>query len=149
MKTKIVIFSLIYLMISSFIWSLKKTNTGDIILIVQDLKHSNGQIIISLHAPFEGKFPNDQAIIKTGKALIRNRTAIIEFKDVEYGNYAFAVHHDENDNGKMDTGFMGMPKEGWAFSNNSKGLIGPPDFIKAKFELKSEKLEMSIKMNYL
>jgi uncharacterized protein (DUF2141 family) len=48
----------------------------------------------------------------------------------------------------MDAGFMGIPKEGRAFSNNSKGLVGLPTFEKAKFKFKSDKLEMIININY-
>ena len=120
MKTRNGFFILMFLLLSSYAWALYNTNTGDIAISVQGLKHDNGQIIITLHSPFEGKFPSDEAIIKSEKAFIKNGTAIVEFRGIEYGNYAFAVHHDENGNGEMDTNFLGIPKEGWAFSNNSK-----------------------------
>jgi len=33
------------------------------------------------------------------------------------GTYAIACYHDENDNGKLDTNFLGIPKEGTGASN--------------------------------
>jgi len=36
--------------------------------------------------------------------------------------------HDENSNGKMDTNFIGMPREGVGASNNAKGHMGPLKF---------------------
>ena len=36
------------------------------------------------------------------------------------GNYAVQVMHDENENNKLDTNFMGMPIEGYGFSNNPR-----------------------------
>jgi len=42
----------------------------------------------------------------------------------------------------------GMYAEKYGFSNNAKGILGPPSFEKAKIELKSEKLKISIKINY-
>ena len=36
------------------------------------------------------------------------------------------LFHDENGNGKMDTGFLGIPTEGVVVSNQAKGFMGPP-----------------------
>jgi uncharacterized protein (DUF2141 family) len=35
------------------------------------------------------------------------------------GDYAFAVYHDANGNGKLDRNGVGMPTEDYAFSNNA------------------------------
>jgi uncharacterized protein (DUF2141 family) len=45
-----------------------------------------------------------------------------------------AAFHDENDNGKLDTNWIGIPKEGLASSNNAKGRMGPPKWRDASFE---------------
>ncbi len=47
----------------------------------------------------------------------------------------------------MDRNFLGIPKEGYAFSNNVFGTFGPPKFEKAKFEVK-EDIQLEIKMKY-
>ncbi len=60
------------------------------------------------------------------------------------GTYAVAVIHDENNNGKLDTNFLGMPKEGYAFSN-STGIM-PPDFEKAKFVVTAPQTSIAIKI---
>lgn len=51
------------------------------------------------------------------------------------GEYAIRVMHDINNNGEMDSNFVGMPTEPWAMSNNAKGNFGPPRWEEAKFEL--------------
>ena len=43
--------------------------------------------------------------------------------------------YDKNGNGKLDTNFLGIPKEPTAMSNNAKGSFGPPKFKDAKFTL--------------
>ena len=48
------------------------------------------------------------------------------------------LFHDENENGELDTGFLGIPKEDYAFSNNASGVFGPPSYDKAKFELTAD-----------
>ncbi|MEM7099242.1 MAG: DUF2141 domain-containing protein [Pseudomonadota bacterium] len=54
------------------------------------------------------------------------------------GDYAFRVMHDENDNGKLDSNFVGIPTEPWAFSNNATGNFGPAKWADAKFSLSGE-----------
>ena len=48
------------------------------------------------------------------------------------GTYAIGVYIDENDNEKLDTNFLGMPKEQYGFSNNARAF-GIPKFEAASF----------------
>lgn len=57
------------------------------------------------------------------------------FKNLKAGKYALRVFHDKNDNGKLDTTFIGIPKERFGFSNNVMGKFGPPSFEDQLFEL--------------
>jgi uncharacterized protein (DUF2141 family) len=57
------------------------------------------------------------------------------FKDLKKGKYAIRVFHDKNDNGKLDTTFIGIPKERFGFSNNVMGKLGPPNFEDQLFEV--------------
>ena len=65
----------------------------------------------------------------------RPRRAVI--KHLPPGTYALALIHDENGNGKVDTNWIGMPKEGVGASNNATGTLGPPSWRDAKFELQA------------
>ncbi|MFK5982800.1 MAG: DUF2141 domain-containing protein, partial [Flavobacteriaceae bacterium] len=68
--------------------------------------------------------------------VISNNSATITFENVPLGWYAVNILHDENENRKIDKGFV-MPKEGIGFSNyTSIGLTNRPKFEKAKFEVK-------------
>ena len=55
--------------------------------------------------------------------------------DLAPGKYAISIIHDENNNDKLDTNFIGIPKEGFGFSNNPRIMFGPPSFEKASFEI--------------
>lgn len=57
-------------------------------------------------------------------------------ENIPDGKYAITVFHDENGNGKLDTGMFGIPKEGYGFSNNARGMFGPPSFGDSSFEVK-------------
>jgi len=55
-----------------------------------------------------------------------------EFVSLPDGEYAVVVVHDANDNGKLDTGFLGFGGEGYGFSNNAQTWFGWPDWEDAK-----------------
>ena len=75
-----------------------------------------------------------------------DKKAIITLKDTPVGVYAVSAFHDINDNKKMDTNFLGIPKEPTGMSNNAKGFMGPPKYKDAKFKvLKDIKLTINIK----
>ena len=44
------------------------------------------------------------------------------------GQYAANAFHDENDNGELDTNLIGIPTEGYGFTNDPRTTFGPPDF---------------------
>jgi len=65
--------------------------------------------------------------------------------ELEPGDYAVSVHHDDNDNGKMDTNFIGIPKEPTGLSNGAVPKFGPPKYKDAVFSL-TDDLEISIEL---
>ncbi|RKX74450.1 MAG: hypothetical protein DRP60_10265, partial [Spirochaetes bacterium] len=69
------------------------------------------------------------------------------FKNLPQGLFAVAVYHDQNENEELDKGLFGIPKEGYAFSNNVFGSFGPPKFDEASFLLNGKK-EIVINMKY-
>jgi uncharacterized protein (DUF2141 family) len=67
-------------------------------------------------------------------AKIVNGAAVCEFADPPAGSLAIAFIHDENGNGELDKNFFGIPQEGYGFSNDARGKMGPPAFDKAAFQ---------------
>jgi uncharacterized protein (DUF2141 family) len=57
----------------------------------------------------------------------------ITLDSIAPGHYAVSLFHDENGNGKLDTGSFGIPIEKTGASNNAKGAYGPPKFEDCSF----------------
>ena len=55
--------------------------------------------------------------------------------DIPPGTYAIKLHIDENENGELDTNFLGIPKEQYGLSNNTLFL----NFDAASFSLNTYK----------
>jgi uncharacterized protein (DUF2141 family) len=66
---------------------------------------------------------------------IEDETVTIVFDSIPSGKYAVSIYQDENDNGKLDTGVFGIPKEKYGFSNNVRGKMGPPAFEERIFQV--------------
>ncbi len=83
---------------------------------------------------------------KTVKVTASSMSVV--FEQVPAGTYAVAVLHDENGNGKADTNFLGIPKEGVGVSNNPKSSFGPPSFKDGRFSFDGKALTVTIAIRY-
>jgi len=99
-------------------------------------KSSEGKIYVGLHDKEENFL---KVRCKEAVAEIIDNSVKVVFNDVNSGEYAVSAFHDENDNHKLDTNFIGIPKEPIGISNDAKGFMGPPKFKDAKFTVDSDK----------
>ena len=112
---------------------------------VTNIESDKGTIMIALFNR-EAGFPKDEKkAIRKMKVEIKNKRATIIFSDLETGNYAFALFHDENGNSEMDKNMFGIPKEGYGFSTNFKPTVSAPDFDEAAFKIEGD-IVQKIKM---
>lgn len=116
---------------------------------VLDIRNSTGTVDCALFDSPEG-FPIEVLRSATNVMVIKVRKtqARCDFEDIPPGTYAIAVIHDENMNGKLDTRWPGIPKEGYGFSNDAKGLLGPPSFSDASFRYDGGTLDLTISLHY-
>ena len=113
------------------------------------LRNDKGQVVCALFSSAADFPKNAQKAVFRTTAPIADRQAVCEFHEVAPGNYAVSVFHDENSNGKLDTNFMGIPREGVGASNNAKGHFGPPKFAAAAFRFEGGRFELKITIGYL
>src|SRR5215471_6217784 len=111
---------------------------------VVGLRNNKSQVCCALYGSAEG-FPKDgQKAIRRDTSSISDQKASCEFSGVEPGTYAISVFHDENSNGKLDTNFLGIPREGVGASNDARGHMGPPKFDAAQFQFSDGRLNLKI-----
>ncbi len=103
---------------------------------ISGLNSDKGTLMVGLYNKKE-LFLKKQ--FKGSLAKIKNKKSVVIFKDLPKGEYAVSFVHDENNNKKMDTNFLGIPKEDYGCSNNATGFMGPPKYSDAKFILSKDK----------
>lgn len=115
---------------------------------VVSLRSSAGQVGCMLYDTARG-FPTDpSAALQRRWCPIDKNAAMCAFDPIPAGTYAVACFHDENKNGKLDTGLFGIPTEGTVVSNHAKGFMGPPSFDKARFTFAGVPTELQLRMGY-
>jgi uncharacterized protein (DUF2141 family) len=116
---------------------------------ILNIRNSTGTVACALFESPDG-FPTDYLRTATNVMVIKIRKdrARCDFEDIPPGTYAMAVIHDENMNGKLDTNRVGVPTEGYGFSNDAKGVLGPPRFSAASFSYNGRNLELTMSLRY-
>jgi uncharacterized protein (DUF2141 family) len=112
---------------------------------VTGVRSATGDVRCALFTS-EADFLKKPAVKTT--AAIDNGKAVCTFAGRPAGGYAVAAFHDENANGKLDTNFVGAPKEGVAVSNNARGKFGPPSFDAARFTHAGASTRMTVSLSY-
>ena len=107
--------------------------TADLTVTIKKINKFKGVIMLGL-------YNNEEDWLQMGKEY---RGAIVEitattvtyvFKDLPFGTYALSIFHDKNSDGECNRNWVGIPTEGYCFSNNYKPLIGAPKFKDAQFK---------------
>ena len=116
---------------------------------ILNIRNSNGPVACALFESPDG-FPTEYLHFATNIMVIkvRDKQARCDFLDIPPGTYALAVVHDENMNSKLDTNWLGVPTEGYGFSNDAKAMLGAPSFSAASFPYDGQDMELTISLNY-
>ena len=142
-------FTLIYFLIIFQNAIAQKMDTNQTIeLNVTDIKQIKGQLLISLHN--KDGFPDQEkkSALNT-KVKVNNANMKITLKVPKSGFYAISLVHDENENNQLDKNYLGIPKEGYGFSNNPSARFGAPSFKESQFEVKDNEVKkLVIKIIY-
>jgi uncharacterized protein (DUF2141 family) len=98
---------------------------------IVNLKNDKGMVIVDL-------LDRDEEPVEDKSSRIVGNTCTLVFKDLPNGQYAIRYIHDENGNDELDTNIIGIPKEGFGFSNDAFGRFGPKDFEEWLFPVQGD-----------
>jgi uncharacterized protein (DUF2141 family) len=121
---------------------------GEVVITVTDLRSTKGVVRACMTTredifPKCIKDPNAYRVVVPAAAKVE-----IRFTGVKPGNYAIALLHDENNNGKADRAMGMMPKEGYGFSRDAPVNMAPPKFKDAVMAIGEGLSRLTIKMRY-
>lgn len=125
------------------------TNPTAIQVTVENVRSSKGLITAVLYND------NPDTFLKRGARLDRIRVEAHEGETrlclhaPADGRYSIALYHDENGNKEFDRNFLGIPTEGYGFSQNPGFRFGKPDVEETLFTLDGSAADLRISVLYL
>jgi uncharacterized protein (DUF2141 family) len=115
---------------------------------VRDLRDADGSLRVSVFSKPDGFLKDDSKACARGVLRATDDAHIVEFR-LPPGTYAVAILHDENNNGRLDTNFFGIPSEGYGVSNNPKPRFRAPKFKEAIFTLPEAGTTATVSLQYV
>jgi uncharacterized protein (DUF2141 family) len=113
------------------------------------VRSGSGRVIVALYGSDDGFPSRFEKALKKVAVEIRSGRGLARFDGISPGRYAACAVHDENGNGRLDTNFIGIPREGVGVSNNVRNRFGPPGFEDAVFVHGAGPTVLEIRLHYL
>lgn len=116
---------------------------------VDNVRNSKGLITAVLYSD------DPETFLKSGAKLDRIRVEAREGETVlcleapANGRYSVALYHDENGNRKFDRDFLGIPTEGYGFSQNPGFRFGKPELEETLFTIENPVTSLTVSILYL
>lgn len=114
---------------------------------VQGLRNSKGLVAVTLYADDRSRFLAKGKSMGVGRAPAHAPNTRVCIHVPKPGVYALAIYHDEDGDRKFKRNGIGMPVEGFGFSNNPSTLFGLPSFASVRLNVKNGN-KTTIKLRY-
>ncbi|ACK72397.1 conserved hypothetical protein [Gloeothece citriformis PCC 7424] len=124
-------------------------NQTNLSITIDGLKKAQGQICLNLFSSSQGFPSKGEQAVKSQCINVTGTSETITFENLLPGSYAVAVIHDLNDDGKLNRNLLGIPTEGFGFSNNPVIRTGPPKFRESVIIVTGQKTNIRIQLQHL
>ena len=131
---KIVFFIIFILFVNNIFPDDDQSYNVKLTVVVEGIEKIEGEMSIGIYNSDEGWTETDKEF-KGIFVKVSSEIVSYTFEEIPAGTYSIAVYHDLNMNKILDKNLFGVPKEGYGFSNNVFGIVGPPDYLDASFLL--------------
>ncbi|BAZ15948.1 hypothetical protein NIES4071_78210 [Calothrix sp. NIES-4071] len=132
-----------------FSTSAKADFKGSLNVEIDGLRNNVGQVCITLFGSSKGFPDNGKQALEDKCFKITEIPLVIKFDGLKAGSYAVVLLHDENGTKTMEMDSLGMPREGFGFSQNPEITNRAPKFSESAFFIAGPQTDVKINMKYL
>jgi len=115
---------------------------------VEGVQSSKGLIAVTLYPDISSKFLAHHGSLYVGRVPAKMGTTEVCIHVPSLGTYAVAVYHDANSNRHLDRTAIGLPAEGFGFSNNPHVFLGMPAWHSVRLAIPKNDMHTTIKLHY-
>lgn len=129
--------------IVSLLMLVQPVTAADLTIHITNISEPRGEVRWMLFDSAED-YQADSRPVVSARNRVDSDTVMLTLHALPAGRYAIKLYHDANDNGKLDSNLLGIPTEGYGFSNNA-GRFGPPSFEEAAVSV-TDDLQIEIRV---
>ena len=129
-----------------FLSAKETVRMADIELHIENIKEEGGTLWVHIFKDREAFPAESHKAYRLDSGYVNDGKSRIIVKQIPFGTYALTIHHDKNNNEKMDKDFFGLPAEQYGLSNNPKIFMSLPGFDECRFEVDTQLVKLNIMM---
>lgn len=126
----------------------QSSSKGRLEIKFTELRSDKGMIAIGINTSSEGWPKKPQIELNWKKEDVVDGTFTVKLPELPYGPMAISVLDDENSNLEMDMR-LGIPREGFGFSNDAPVGLSPPKFEESSFPFSRSGQQITIRIRYM
>lgn len=115
---------------------------------VSGVRAAQGLIAVTLYADDPGRFLARRGSLYVGRVPARAGVTRVCIHVPTPGVYGLAVYHDANADRRFDRNMIGLPAEGYGFSNDAPTLFGLPRFRSVRLAVPRDGFQTSVRLRY-
>ena len=123
------------------------SQAAELALSVNGVRSAKGSIMIAVYDAEPG-FRDPMKAMARISLRAREGSVKVTLPDLPPATYAVAVFHDENGDQELDANILGIPTEGYGFSNDARGTMGPPSFQASAVEVGAGRVSVPMMLGY-
>ena len=137
-----------YIILFAVLLTASILNAQTLSIKITNIRSKKGKIVVAVFKNNEA-FKKEQTFMDKSysKCNVRNGALTIKLK-LEPGIYGISILDDKNNDGEMEYNFIGLPKEGYGFSNFFHRGMNRPVFEDFDFTVGKKDLTVYVKMKY-
>ena len=115
---------------------------------VSNIRAAKGEVAITIYPDDPKRFLAPKGKLLRERVPARAPTTSACFYLPAPGFYAIAVYHDANADEDFNRSVVGMPTEGYGFSNDAPTKVGLPGFNTVRFRVPAGASRTALRMRY-
>jgi uncharacterized protein (DUF2141 family) len=115
---------------------------------VENVRSSRGLIAVTLYPDESRRFLARRGSLYVGRVPARAGTTRVCIHLPSTGTWVFGVYHDEDGSRTINRNSIGLPREGFGFSNNPRTLFSVPSFRSVRLAVPRSNMQTTIRLRY-
>ena len=115
---------------------------------VENIRSSQGLIAVTLYADDSRRFLARRGSLYVGRVPAQGPSTRVCIHLPATGVYALGVYHDADANRSFNRTGLGMPAEGFGFTNNPRLLFGIPSFRSVRISVPRNNMQTTVRLRY-